>query len=128
MKYYEYRNQLLTMRELADLTGVNYTTLVERLKRGYTVEEAVADEQRVPESVHEFVDASYPPDWDGLVNEELYKTYTQWCDRNDYEAESNVHFTRCIKRLIPTLRVVPTRLKRYGEVNYKRVVRVDNYM
>lgn len=128
MKFYEYRNQLYTMRELADLTGVNYTTMVERLKRGYTVEEAVADEPRVPDSINAFVEASYPPDWDGMVNADLYKAYAKWCDRNDYRAESNVQFARCVKKVIPTLRTVPSRIKNFGEISYKRVVRVDNYM
>lgn len=124
MKHYVYKNQIYNGKELAELTGVNYSTIMSRLANGYTVEEAVRDQQRVPESVIEFCLASHPPDWDGLTNDELYQIYCDWCNRNDFAPESNVHFTRCLKRNIPSIRIVPTRLKVFGEIKYKRVVRV----
>lgn len=74
-----------------------------------------------------FDDASDYTDWNGMPCDELYKIYWKWCERNDFKAESNIHFTRCIKQLHPNIRVVPTRLKVYGDVVYKRVVRVDTY-
>lgn len=109
------------------MSGVKYTTLCERLKRGYSAEEAIAFHPRIPPSVIEFDDASDYEDWDGMTSEELYKIYRQWCIKHEYAPESNVHFTRSIKQVHPNIRVVPTRLKVYGDIAYKRVVRVDTY-
>lgn len=125
MRFYEYRGQMYNARELSDLCGVNYKTLVDRLRRGYSVEEAVADQPRVPDSVIEFELASHPPDWDGMVNEELYRIYHEWCVNNDYVPENSIHFTRSIKRLLPNIRIVPTRIKYYDGVMYRRVIRFD---
>lgn len=125
MKQVLYNNQLFNLKELSEFTGIKYTTLSERLKRGYSVEEAITEKSRIPESIEQFVQASYPKDWDGMTNEELYKIYFNWCVRNEHYAESNVHFTRCLKRIVPNLRTVPTRLKRYDGIAYKRVIRID---
>lgn len=123
MKTLLYKDKLYNARELAELTGVKYTTLIERLKRGYSVEEAVADEPRVPQSIYEFVQNSSPLDWNGLTTDDFYKIYFQWCVRNEYAAETKVHFIRNIRRLYPNLKVTPARLKRYDGVVYKRIVR-----
>lgn len=123
MKYYEYGDGMTTIQELSNKYGIKYTTLVERLKRGYTVEEAIAGE-RMPESVKQFVDNSYPPDWNGLLNEDLYKRYVEWCDKHDFERESQVHFSRCLKKLVP-MKSVCKRIKQFDGVIYKRVVQVD---
>lgn len=127
MRHFLYNDQVFTGKQLAEFTGVSYTTLMERIKRGYTVEEAVESAQKIPESIQAFTEASDYHDWAGLVNSELYKIYRDWCARNDQEPESSVHFTRCIKRIYPNIRIVPTRLNRYGEISYKRVIRVDSY-
>lgn len=126
MKNYIYQNRVFSGKELAEFTGVKYTTLMSRLARGYTVEEAVADCQRVPKSVNEFYLASHPPDWDGMINSDLYDVYLRWCNKQHYAPESDVHFIRSIKRLVPNLRVVPSRVNAYGQVRYKRLIRIDN--
>lgn len=125
MKYYEYKGKMYTLSELSKLSGVKYTTLVERLNRGYTVEQAISDHSKISDSVQSFVDASTPSDWDGLPNEELYKLYRNWCLRNDFQSESQVHFSRCLRRLVANLRIVPSRVKSYGNVMYKRLIRID---
>lgn len=128
MKKYEYKGQLYNMKELSNISGVNYTTLVNRINKGYTVEEAVSDNPRVPESIREFDLHSDYHDWSGMVNEELYDNYKSWCIKNEFRPESNIHFTRSIKQLHPNIRLVPSRLKTPDGIKYKRVVRVDYYM
>lgn len=127
MKTILYKGQTYSVKELADLSGIKYTTLCERLKRGYTVDEAVSDNTRIPESVREFVDHSDEHDWDGLTNEKLHAIYWKWCKNNEYTPESIVHFIRCVRQLIPNMRVVTSRVKENGTVNYKRLVRIDKY-
>lgn len=124
MKKFLYNGQLFNGKQLAEFTGIKYTTLMNRIASGYTPEEAVAENYRMPESVSLFHLASHPPDWDGLVNEDFYKLYVNWCNRKDWKPETQVHFMRCIRRLEPGLTVVPSRVKVYGNVLYKRVVRV----
>lgn len=128
MKYYEHNGKMYTLSELSKLSGINYTTLAERLNRGYSIDEAITYTPKVANSVQSFVDASTPFDWDGLPNEELYKLYRNWCLRNDFQPESQVHFSRCLRRLVANLRIVPSRVKSYGTVMYKRLIRIDKEM
>lgn len=127
MKQYLYRGNTYSIRELSEISGIKYTTLAERLKRGYTVDEAVCGNTRIPESIIQFDNHSDYTDWDGLVSEQVYKIYISWCLKHHFNVESKVHFTRCIKRLHPNIRFVPTRLKLFGDIVYKRIVRVDRY-
>jgi hypothetical protein len=127
MKQHLYKGNLYNTKELSEICGVKYTTLAERFKRGYTVEEAISDVPRIPESILQFDSHSDYTDWDGLTSERLYEIYIAWCLKNQMTVESKVHFTRSIKSLHPNVRIVPTRLKVLGEVMYKRVVRIDRY-
>lgn len=127
MRNYVYKGKYYNVRELSELSGVKYSTLCERLKNGYSVEEAIALDTRIPDSILEFDSASDYKDWDGMINEELYGDYRQWCSNNDFFPESHIHFTKCIKRIHPNIRVVPSRLKKYDGVVYKRVIRVDYF-
>lgn len=124
MKYYQYKGETYNIRELSDLSGVNYTTICERLKRGYTVEEALSDGYKIPESVEEFFHASHPPDWDRMTTDHLFDIYATWCRRHDYEVESKVHFVRSIKRCVPLLKVIPSRVRTSDGVKYCRIIRV----
>ena len=127
MRNYYYNGQYYTIKELSQMCGVKYTTLCERFKRGYSVAEAIADETRVPNSIIYFDNDSDYHDWEGLSSYELYRVYWKYCDKYDYTPESNVHFIRCIKKLHPNIRVVPTRVKANGGVLYKRIIRADAY-
>ena len=128
MKQYLYKGKLYNARELSELCGIKYTTLIERLNRGYTVEEAVRFEVKIPNSVLEFDNASDYRDWEGMIMSELYHVYWNWCRKHGYTPESNVHFSRNIKRLHSNIRIVPTRVKQYDGISYKRVIRVDYYI
>ena len=127
MKQYLYKDNVYNIKELSEMSGIKYTTLAERLKRGYTVEEAVSANTKIPESVIQFDHHSDYTDWDGLTSDKLYENYMMWCLKYTMPIESKVHFTRCVKRLHPNIRFVPTRLKVLGNVMYKRIVRVDHY-
>ena len=124
MKNLIYQNEVYNARELAEKTGVNYGTLCARLNRGYTVEEAVADTPRIPKSIIEFMRASHPPDWNGLSSYELFDIYVDWCLAHDYEPEAIVHLIRSLRRLLPNMKVIPSKIKAYGEVLSVRLVRI----
>lgn len=127
MKKIFYDGQWFNLSELAEYSGIKYTTLCNRLRRGYTVEDAVHSDARVPDSVKEFMLASHPPDWDGMNNEELYKIYFNWCMKNGFTKESKIYFLRSLRQLLPSMRIVTTRVKEYGEVHYRRIIRVDGW-
>lgn len=40
-KKYKYRNQELTVKELVALSGIGYDTMLNRLRQGWTIEDAV---------------------------------------------------------------------------------------
>lgn len=129
MKNFLYKDELYSGKELAAKCGIKYTTFMERIKRGYTVEEAVQTDYKIPDSIKAFDDASNYFDWNGMTNAELYDIYRKWCMKEDhkYPVESDVHFGRSIRLLHPNIRIVPTRLKRLDGIVYKRVIRVDGY-
>lgn len=41
MKKYHYKNKELTVKELVALSGINYDTMLNRLRQGWTVEDAI---------------------------------------------------------------------------------------
>lgn len=125
MKKLLYKGNLYTGKELADFTGVKYTTLMERLRRGYTVEEAVADESRIPASVQAFVDEYDVMSLNGQTCKEVFNTYRCFCVIHHLIPETQVHFGKSIKRLLPNFRMVPTRVVRDGVVKYERITRVN---
>lgn len=127
MKKYFYNGYYYNARQLSEMCGIKYTTLLGRLERGYSVEEAVSWNTKIPDSIREFDKASDYHDWSGMINSELYEHYKSWCIKNEFRVESNVHFTRSIKQLHPNIRIVPTRIRTGNDISYKRVVRVDYY-
>lgn len=40
-KLYKYRNQELTVKELVELSGIGYDTMTNRLRKGWSVEDAI---------------------------------------------------------------------------------------
>jgi hypothetical protein len=125
MKYYLYRGQMYNGRDLARLTGVKYTTLMARLNRGYTVDQAVADSPAIPDSIQFFIRHNNIYGFDGYTSEDFYRAYVTDTAGN-YNKESHTHFMRCMKRLYPNMRIVPTRvLNSNGLPAYKRIVRFD---
>ena len=119
MKRYIYRDQMLTINELAEMSGVLPHTLRDRLRRGFTIEQAVKPSP-VHESIEHFCEASYWGDWEGMSISEVYTIYWKWCLSNGYKATSKQGFGRQLRSIYPQLKTVPT-AKGDG---YKRIIRV----
>lgn len=107
MQRYAYRGQLLTIKELSEMSGVQAHTLRDRLRRGFTVEQAVRPTP-VHESVEQFCEHSWYPDWIGMSINDLYEIYWRWCNSNGYTATTKQGFSRQINTIYPQLKTVPT--------------------
>lgn len=119
MKKYLYNQELYSIKELSEMSGITEYTIRERLRRGYPIEECV---QAIPtqESVKEFCEVSWWKDWIDTSIDELYTTYWKWCVKNDYSPLSKQGFSRqCLSRY-PMLKVIPAR---YGD-KYFRMIRL----
>lgn len=104
---YEYNGQWYTPNELSELSGIAAHTLRDRLRRGYTIEEAVKV-QPIHISVREFNEASYYADWIGMSINDLHKIYWNWCVSHEYAPISKQGFSRQLFSLYPNLKIVPT--------------------
>jgi hypothetical protein len=114
----ESKGELYTIAELSEISGIDAATLRDRLRRGYTVEEAV-QMIATTESVKEFCEASWYRDWLGISTSSLYDIYWRWCISNGYNPINQKVFTRQILAMYPHLKIVPTRL----ENGYCRIIR-----
>ena len=105
MNRYEYRGHFRTIKELSELSGIAPPTLRDRLRRGYSVAEAV---KIVPtnDSVAEFIQASYWKDWIGMSTAYLYEIYWKWCVSNQYTPTTKQGFSRHLFKLHPNLKTV----------------------
>ena len=112
MKQYELDGSLWTINELSECHGISPPTLRDRLRRGYTVEEAVK-ESPLNESVTEFCEASYWKDWIGMLISDLYSIYWKWCIGQGYTPLSNIAFSQQLFRIYPQLKTIPMKGKRY---------------
>lgn len=116
---YEYRGKWYTPNELSEMSGIAAHTIRDRLRRGYTTEEAVKP-IATHESVREFCESSYWKDWVGLSNSYLYEIYWKWCIQHGYTPLSKQGFIRQIMSFYPMLKIVPSKV---GE-KYQRVIRL----
>lgn len=107
MKRYAYQGRMLTVNELAEISGVLPHTLRDRLRRGYPIEQAVKPSP-IHESVEQFCEASCWEDWIGISISDLYGIYWKWCIQHGYSASSKQGFSRHINTLYPHLKTVPT--------------------
>jgi hypothetical protein len=105
---YEYNGKWYTSIELAELAGLKPHTLRDRLRRGYSVEEAVKV-AATQDSVKEFGDASYYLDWIGMPINDLYEIYWKWCIQNGYTALQKQGFSRQLMNMYPMLKTIPTK-------------------
>lgn len=119
MNKYHFRNQWLTTAELSELCGIAPATLRDRLRRGYTIEEAVK-ESPTAESIQHFADASWYQDWIGMAVSDVYDIYWRWCISNKYTPLHLQGFSRQLLRMYPNLKTVPTKR---GSKN-QRVIRM----
>ena len=62
---YEYDGSWYTPNELSEMSGIPAHTIRDRLRRGYSVEEAIKP-IATQESVKEFCESSYWKDWIGV--------------------------------------------------------------
>ena len=119
MHRYAYQGRMLTINELSEMSGIRHHTLRDRLRRGYTVEQAVRPSP-LHESVTQFCDASHWKDWIGEPIHEVYEVYWKWCVNHQYQPVAKQGFSRQLKTIYPQLKTVPT--KRFGGCD--RVIRV----
>lgn len=117
-KYY-LRGKWYTPNELSVLAGVKPHTIRDRLRRGFSVEEAVKV-YATQDSVKDFALASWWKDWVGMPINDLYEIYWNWCIRTGYKPLSKQGFSRQLLAMHPMLKTVPT--KRDNKCN--RIIRL----
>lgn len=110
MKFYEYEGQVYTINGLSELSGIEPATLRDRLRRGYSLEQALKAHP-TNDSVVEFSAASYYMDWIGMPISYLYEIYWKWCIDNGYNPLKIQGFSRQLMGLYPNLKTVPTKKK-----------------
>lgn len=119
MKRYELNGKWYTPNELAEISGIKPHTLRDRLRRGFSVEEAIKI-TATHESVIAFCDASLWEDWIGMPISDLFEIYWRWCIQHGYTTVQKQGFSRQLMSMYPMLKTVPTKR---GERCY-RVIRV----
>ena len=103
-----YRGNWYTPIELSEMSGIPAHTIRDRLRRGFSVEEAVKM-VATKESVKEFSAASLWEDWIGMPMSDLYKIYWKWCVSHGYTPLQIQGFSRQLMSMYPMLKTVPTR-------------------
>lgn len=108
-----------TPTELSESSGIPPHTIRDRLRRGYSIEEAVKLAP-LKESVKAFVEASYYEDWIGMSTDALYQIHWKWCIDNGYTPAQKQEFSRQIMSIYPMLKIVPTKIQN----KYYRIIRL----
>ena len=103
-----YKDSVYTIQELSEMSGIEPATLRNRLRRGYTAEEAVRPIP-VADSVKEFCEASHWYDWLGMSTSYLHEIYWKWCIQHGYNPLQIKGFTRQVMGMYPNLKTVPTK-------------------
>lgn len=106
MKRYEYNGRMCTINELSELSGIIPHTLRDRLRRGYSIEQAIKPTP-TNESVESFCNDSWWEDWIGLSISYLYEIYWKWCVSSGYTPSPIQGFSRQLFKLYPNLKTVP---------------------
>ena len=114
-----YRDRVYTINELSEISGIAPATIRDRIRRGYSVEEAIR-----PISTHDnvtaFVEASLWTDWIGMSISYLHEIYWKWSIQHGYSPLQIQGFSRQLFKMYPNLKTVPT--KKNG--NSVRIIRV----
>ena len=116
-----YKDQVVTVKELSEMSGISAATIRDRIRRGYTIEQAMSPSPLF-ESVVQFIDASHWEDWIGMSINDLYEIYWGWCLKNDLKPMMKQGFSRQLFTIYPWLTTVPT--KKSGK--YNRILRVKS--
>ena len=119
MSKYEFRGQLYTIQELSELSGIAPATIRDRLRRGYSIEQATRPVV-TNESVEQFSEASWWEDWIGMSISDLHKIYWKWSVSHGYTPLQTQPFSRHLLQLYPQLKTVPI----YQTGKYQRVIRL----
>lgn len=119
MKRYLLNGKSYTVNELSEISGILPHTIRDRLRRGYSIEEAVKT-MAIQDSVREFSDSSWWEDWIGMSISDLYKIYWKWCVSHKYTPLHIQGFSRQLMSMYPMLKIVPIKS---GD-KYSRVIRM----
>lgn len=103
-----YNGDWYTPKELAELSGIPAHTLRDRLRRGFSVEEAVKP-IAIYDSVKEFGESSWYEDWIGMSINDLHEIYWKWCVSHEYTPLQKQGFSRQLLGMYPMLKTVPTK-------------------
>ena len=108
MTKYELNYSWYTPNELSEMSGIPAHTIRDRLRRGYSIEEAI---KPVPthDSVKEFCAASLWEDWIGMPMSDLFTIYWRWCIQHGYTSLQIQGFSRQVMSMYPMLKTVPTK-------------------
>lgn len=116
----EYKGLTYTVNELSEISGIPSATIRDRLRRGYSINDALSP-QPIVDSVKKFCEGSWYEDWIGESTSYLYEIYWKWCIRNGYTPIQSKGFTRQVMKLYPNLKSVPTKDK---DGKYSRIIRL----
>lgn len=108
MAKYELKGKWYTPNELSELCGIPAHTIRDRLRRGYTVEEAVKLFP-IHDSVKAFSEASWWQDWIDMPINDLYEIYWKWCVSHQYTPLTKQGFSRHLISMHPMLKTIPTK-------------------
>ena len=108
MTKYNIDGKWYTPNELSEISGIAPHTIRDRLRRGYSIEEAIKVTP-TQDSVKEFCDASWYEDWIGMSINDLYTIYWDWCISHGYTTLQKQGFSRQLMSLYPMLKTVPTK-------------------
>lgn len=119
MAKYEYKGGWYSPNELSAMSGIPAHTIRDRLRRGFSIEEAIKP-VATKDSVKDFCAASCYEDWIGMSINDLHEIYWKWCIRTGYKPSSKQGFSRQIIGMYPMLKIIPTKS---GD-NYNRIIRL----
>lgn len=97
-----------TTAELSELSGIAPHTLRDRLRRGYSIEQAVRP-ALTDISVEQFSEASWWEDWLGMSINDIHTIYWKWCISHEYTPLPKQSFSRHLMHLYPQLKSTPNR-------------------
>lgn len=110
----DYKGNTMTVNELSEISGIKPATIRSRLRKGYSVEQAVQISP-IHDSVIHFCEVSWYQDWIDTPMCELYQLYYEYCINYDYEPLYIQNFSMQVMKMYPQLRVVSKRLDRDGK-------------
>lgn len=108
MAQYHLNGKWYTPNTLSEISGIPAHTIRDRLRRGYSVEEAVKP-IATHDSIREFSESSWYEDWIGMSINDLHEIYWKWCVSNEHTPISKQGFSRQLFSMYPMLKIVPTK-------------------